>query len=127
MSTGGELKLLQLSEKEKFNGHDWMVFRFRIEQFMQLAECWDIVFHTNDAGVRVGTARPATAADQLAWDKANRRAKTIITTNLRPAVVIHVLTTVTALDTWNALVLRKYNGRRQSGCLPQMAPPRVGK
>ena len=66
MSTGGVLKLPQLSEKEKFNGRDWMVFRFRIEQFMQLAECWDIVFHTNDAGVRVGTARPATAADQLA-------------------------------------------------------------
>ena len=86
MSTGGEPKLLQLSEKEKFNGRDWMGFRFRIEQFMQLAECWDIVFHTNDAGVRVGTARPA------------------ITTNLGPVVIIHVLTTVTALDTWNALV-----------------------
>ena len=104
MSTGDEVKLLQLSEKEKFNGRDWMAFRFRIEQFMQLAECWDIVFHTNDAGVRVCSARPATAADRPAWDKATRRAKAIITTNLGPAVIIHVMTTVTALDTWNALV-----------------------
>ena len=104
MLTGDELKLLQLSEKEKFNGRDWMVFRFLIEQFMQLAECWDIVFHTNDAGVRIGTARPATAADQPAWDKANRKAKAIITTNLGPAVIIHILTTVTAPDTWSALV-----------------------
>ena len=75
MSTGDELKLLQLSEKEKFNGRDWMIFRLRIEHFMQFAECRDIVFHTNDAGVRVGTARPATKADQPVWDKANRRAK----------------------------------------------------
>ena len=66
MSKGGELKLLQLSEKEKFNGRDWMVFRFRIEQFMQLAECWEIVSHTNDVGVRVATARPATATEQPA-------------------------------------------------------------
>ena len=72
-----------------------MVFRFWIEQFMQLAQCWDIVFHTNDAGERMGTDRPATA---------NQRATAIITTNLGPAVIIHVLTTVTALDTWNALV-----------------------
>ena len=52
MSTGGELNLLQLSKKEKFNGRVWMVFQFWIENFMQLAECWDIVFHTNGAGVR---------------------------------------------------------------------------
>ena len=105
MATGGELKLLQLGEKEKFNGRDWMVFRFRIEQFLPLAECWDAIFAVDNNGARVGTNRPAQAGDpRNAWDKANRKAEAIVTTNLGPSVIIHVLTADTALDTWNTLV-----------------------
>ena len=53
-----------------------MVFRFRIEQFLQLAECWDVIFAVDNNSARVGTNRPAQAGDpRNAWDKANRKAK----------------------------------------------------
>jgi len=79
----------------KFDGKDYNVWKFQMEQFLD--------FHGLLEVTNGNTARPIEGAVQAAWDKADKKARFVISQALDVSQVRHVMSLSTANDMWKRL------------------------
>lgn len=79
----------------KFNGEDFVVWRFQIESYLAVHDLLEVVDRTSK--------RPLEASRQSEWDKLDRKARLIIGSALETNVVRQIMNLKTASEMWARL------------------------